>query len=72
MRFADKLFLATTVLLTCIFTILGIWMLSSNFSSLLERETQRGNTESRMFRFLFETGYQSMVEFGRSMPSGEP
>lgn len=64
MRFADKLFLATTVLLTCIFTILGIWMLSSNFSSLLERETQRGNTESRMFRFLFETGYQSMVEFG--------
>lgn len=64
MKFADKLFLATTVLLTVIFTILGVWMLSSNFSSLLEREISRGNSESRLFRFLFETGYQSVKEYG--------
>ena len=65
MKFADKLFLATTALLTVIFTAFGMWMLSSNFSRLLEREVERGNSESRMFRFLFETGYQSTEEFGQ-------
>lgn len=65
MKFADKLFLATTALLTVIFTVFGMWMLSSNFSRLLEREVERGNSESRMFRFLFETGYQSTEEFGQ-------
>lgn len=64
MKFADKLFLATTALLTVIFTVFGIWMLSSNFSRLLEREIERGNSESRMFRFLFETGCQSTEEYG--------
>ncbi|MCM1026141.1 MAG: HAMP domain-containing histidine kinase [Roseburia sp.] len=64
MKFADKLFLATTALLTVIFTVFGVWMLSSNFSSLLGREIERGNSESRLFRFLFETGYRSMEEYG--------
>lgn len=64
MKFADKLFLATTALLTVIFTVFGMWMLSSNFSRLLEREIERGNSESRMFRFLFETGYQSTEAYG--------
>lgn len=65
MRFADKLFLTTTILLTFIFTLLGIWMLSSSFFSLLDHEIERGNSESRLFRFLFETGYQSMEEYGK-------
>lgn len=65
MKFADKLFLATTALLTIIFTVFGMWMLSSNFSRLLESEVERGNSESRMFRFLFDTGYQSTEEFGQ-------
>lgn len=65
MKFADKLFLATTALLTIIFSAFGMWMLSSNFSSLLEREIERCNSECRMFRFLFETGYQSTEEFGQ-------
>lgn len=65
MKFADRLFLATTALLTVIFTVFGMWMLSSNFSRLLEREIERGNSEDRMFRFLFETGCQSTEEFGQ-------
>lgn len=64
MKFADKLFLAMTALLTLIFTAFGIWMLSSNFSGLLDREIERGCSESRMFRFLFEMGYQSTEEYG--------
>ncbi len=64
MRFADKLFLAMTVLLTVMFAVFGIWMLDSDFSRLLNKEIQQGNSESRMFHFLFEMGYQSVEEFG--------
>lgn len=64
MKFADKLFLMTTALLTLIFTVFGIWMLSSDFSALLDREIERGNSERRMFRVLFEMGYHSAEEYG--------
>ena len=64
MRFSDKLFLVTTALLTVIFMLFGSWMLSSNFSQLLDKEIERGNSESRMFAFLFEMGYRSTEEFG--------
>lgn len=64
MKFADKLFLMTTALLTLIFTVFGIWILSSDFSALLDREFERGNSESRMFRVLFEMGYRSTEEYG--------
>lgn len=64
MKFADKLFFATVVLLTFIFTVFGAWMLYSNFTRLLDRELERGNSESRMFHFLFEMGYRSAEEYG--------
>lgn len=64
MKFADKLFLATTALLTLIFTVFGSWMLSAGFSGLLEREIERGNSESRMFHLLFEMGYRSAEDYG--------
>lgn len=64
MKFADKMFLAVTALLTLIFTVFGIWMLTSNFTRLLDSEIEQGNSESRMFRFLFEMGYQSAEEYG--------
>ena len=64
MKFADKLFFITVVFLTLIFTVFGAWMLSSNFSRLLDRELERGNSESRMFHFLFEMGFHSVEEFG--------
>ena len=64
MKFADKLFLSMTALLTLMFALFGIWMLLSDFSQLLDKEIEQGNDESRMFHFLFEMGYQSMEEFG--------
>ncbi len=70
MKFSNKLFIATTALLTVIFTAFGIWMLSSNFSALLDREILRGNSESRMFRVLFEMGYTSVEEYGEAYAIG--
>lgn len=64
MKFADKLFLAMTLLLTVMFALFGIWMLSSDFSQLLNKEIEQGNKESRMFHYLFEMGYQSTEEYG--------
>ena len=63
-KFADKLFFTMVVLLTLIFSVFGVWMLYSNFSRLLARELELGSNESRMFRFLFEMGYQSVEEYG--------
>ncbi len=64
MRFSDKLFFAMTSLLTLIFTVFGIWMLSSYFQKLLNREAEQGNMENQMFQYLFEIAYQSMQEYG--------
>lgn len=64
MKFAHKLFLSMTILLTLLFASFGIWMLYSDFSRLLDREIQQGNKDSRTFQFLFEMGYQSTEEYG--------
>ena len=64
MKFADKLFFAIVALLALIFTLFGMWMLQSNFTRLLDRELERGNSESRVFHFLFEMGYRSAEEYG--------
>jgi signal transduction histidine kinase len=64
MRFADKLFLVMTALLTVMFAVFGTWMLSSDFSQLLNKEIEQGNNDSRTFLFLFEMGYQSTEEYG--------
>lgn len=70
MKFADKLFLSMTVLLAVMFSLFGIWMLTSDFSQLLDREFEQGIKESRMFDFLFEMGYQSTEEFGEEYAIG--
>ena len=64
MKFADKLFFTTVLLLTAIFTVFGIWMLQSNFTRLMNRELERGNSESQMFYFLFEMGFLSAEGYG--------
>ena len=64
MKFADKLFFTTVLLLAAIFTIFGMWMLQSNFTRLLNRELERGNSESQMFCFLFEMGFLSAEGYG--------
>lgn len=64
MKFANKLFFATTVVLTIIFTVFGIWMLSSYFQKILNREIEQADLESQMFQYLFEMAYQSVEEYG--------
>ncbi len=64
MKFAHKLFLSMTILLTLMFATFGIWMLHSDFSRLLDKEIEQGNKDSQMFQFLFEMGYQSTEELG--------
>lgn len=53
-----------TVVLTAIFTVFGIWMLSAYFQQLLSREIEQTNTEGQMYQYLFEMAYQSMQEYG--------
>ena len=64
MKFADKLFFAIIALLALIFTLFGMWMLQSNFTRLLDRELERGNSDSRVFQFLFEMGYRTSEAYG--------
>lgn len=64
MKFANKLFIMTSVVLTVIFTIFGIYLLSSYFSKALEREMDQAGEESRMFQLLFEMVYQPLTEYG--------
>lgn len=64
MKFGDKLFFATTAVLAVIFAVFGIWMVSSYFQNILNREIERADTESRMFQYLFQMAYQSTEEYG--------
>lgn len=64
MKFANKLFLATTAALTIIFTVFGVWMLSSYFTKILNREMEQADAENRMFQLLFEMAYQPMTTYG--------
>ena len=65
MKFSDKLFFATTAVMTLIFTVFGIWVLSSFFQKILNRELEQGNTESQMFQYVFEMAYKGIPkEYG--------
>lgn len=64
MKFANKLFFATTGVLTVIFMVFGVWMLSSYFNKIINREMLQADTENGMFQYLFEIAYQSTEEYG--------
>lgn len=64
MKFADKLFFVTTAVLAVIFAIFGSVMVSTYFQNVLNRETFRADTESKMFQYLFETAYSAAEEYG--------
>lgn len=72
MRFADKLFLAMTALLTFMFALFGIWMLSSDFSQLLNKEIEQGiRTAAPSISFL-RWGTSPRMSSARIMPSARP
>ncbi len=62
MKFSDKLFFAMTSLMTMIFAVFGIWIVTSFFQELLERELEQGSVESQMFQYVFEMAYRSTPE----------
>lgn len=64
MKFANKLFFIMTALLTVIFTVFGIWMMSSYFSTAIEREMDRANAESGLFQLMFENAYMPVLSYG--------
>lgn len=62
MRFSDKLFFSMTAVMTLIFTLFGIWIMTSFFQKLLNRELAQGNVESQMFQYVFEMAYRAVPE----------
>jgi len=62
MKFSDKLFLWTTATLTVIFMAFGAFILSTFFQRILNREMEKGNTESQMFQYVFEMAYLAIPE----------
>lgn len=64
MKFADKLFLAVTALLTCFFVIFSIWLLVPYFQRILNREIAENDMRSQMFQYLFEMSYNVNQEYG--------
>ncbi len=65
MKFSDKLFFTMTALMTVIFAVFGIWILSSFFQNLLNRELDQGSMENQMFQYVFEMAYRSVPsEYG--------
>lgn len=62
MKFSDKLFFTMTALMTTIFAVFGIWIVTSFFQKLLARELEQGSVESQMFQYVFEMAYQSTPE----------
>ena len=65
MRFSNKLFFAMTALMTMIFTLFGVWIISSFFSNLLNRELEQGSIENQMFQYVFELAYKGVPrEYG--------
>lgn len=62
MKFFWKIFFAFTALITMVFSVFGIWMITQTFHNSLEKEIEEGNRENRMFQLAFETNMNSLSE----------
>lgn len=67
MKFAHKIFFATTAVLTLSFAVFGIWLLTSYFQRIQSREMEQASVENRMFQYLFEMAYQSAQDYGEDL-----
>lgn len=54
MKITWKIFFAFTALITVIFSVFGVWMISASFSNAYERMIDEGSRENKMFRLTFE------------------
>ena len=66
MKIFWKIFFAFTALITLVFSVFGIWMITQTFHNSLEKEIEEGNRENRMFQLAFETNMNSLSEHYRT------
>ena len=60
MKFFWKIFFAFTAIITMVFSVFGIWLISQTFRNSLNKEIEEGNRENRMFQFAFEVNMNSI------------
>ena len=66
MKFFWKIFFSFTAIITLVFSIFGIWLISQTFENSLNKEIEEGNRENRMFQFAFEVNMNSLSETYRT------
>lgn len=69
MKFFWKIFFAFTAIITMVFSVFGIWLISQTFRNSLNKEIEEGNRENRMFQFAFEVNMNSISENYRTEKS---
>lgn len=62
MKFFWKIFFVFTAMITAVFSVFGIWMITQSFRNSLQKEIEEGNRESRLFQFAFEVNMNSLSE----------
>lgn len=62
MKFFWKIFFAFTSLITIVFSVFGILMVTQSFRSSMEKEIEEGNRENRMFQLAFEVNMNALSD----------
>lgn len=62
MKFFWKIFFVFTSLITIVFSLFSIFMITQSFRNSLEKEIEEGNRENRMFQFAFEVNMNALSE----------
>lgn len=62
MKFFWKIFFAFTAIITIVFSVFGILMVTQSFRTSLEKEIEEGDRESRMFQLAFEVNMNALSD----------
>ena len=62
MKFFWKIFFAFTSLITIVFSVFGILMVTQSFRSSMEKVIEEGNRENRMFQLAFEVNMNALSD----------
>ncbi len=62
MKFFWKIFFAFTSLITIVFSVFGILMVTQSFRTSMEKEIEEGNRENRMFQLAFEVNMNALSD----------
>lgn len=62
MKFFWKIFFAFTSLITIVFSVFGILMVTQSFRISMEKEIEEGNRENRMYQLAFEVNMNALSD----------